>query len=64
MTYTIYTQAGEYAGCIFKKVAHHRPLEPWQLQHYSGRIDRFSTQREAAKEAKLNWPGCHIHKVI
>lgn len=62
MIYDIYTKAGEYAGQITKKVARHRPLEPWQLQHYAGRVDRFGTQREAATEAKKTWPGCLIHK--
>lgn len=62
-SYDVYTKAGEYAGQITRKVSRSRPLEPWQLLHYAGRTDRFSTQREAATEAKKTWPGCHIHKV-
>lgn len=62
MTCEIYTQAGEYAGWISKKVVRHRPLEPWQLQHYTGRVDRFSTQREAVAEARKTWPGCSVRR--
>lgn len=62
MIYEVHTMFGEYAGRISKKVARHRPLEPWQLEHYSGRVDRFSTQREAAAEARKTWPGCTIRR--
>ncbi|QOR55745.1 MAG: hypothetical protein YHS30scaffold667_41 [Phage 65_10] len=35
----------------------YRAFEPWLLLHISGRVDRFSSAKDARDEARKHW-GC------
>lgn len=56
---------GQYIASInhqHKLASSYRPEEPWLLLFRTGRVDHFSTQKDAKTEASKTWPGCTFHR--